>query len=90
MPFEVVVDSKYKPINKKSLVNPANKKQCFTDSGLSEIKLKIYRHKEKRYYYYIIDAKQSGLNDCFKDDKTGIYSIDYISNLEKPGEFKCL
>ena len=84
--FDKIVNSKYKPINKNSLVNPANNKQCFTSSGLGVISVSIYRIKEVYSYYYKIDKNSPGFNNCFE------HTTDsrYISNLEKPGEFKCL
>ena len=81
--FDKIVNSKYKPINKNSLVNPANNKQCFTSSGLGAISVKIYRIKEVHSYYYKIDKSSSGFNRCFE------HTTGYISNLENPESFTC-
>lgn len=117
-----VVNSRYEPIKKNQLVNPANNKKCFKDNkidpntnevvdGLKEIEVIIYRESlvldnngtttdidddvlETRAYFYKIDKKQSGFNECFENftvvDKDGNeIDANYISNLESPETFVC-
>jgi prepilin-type N-terminal cleavage/methylation domain-containing protein len=71
--FSEVINSKYKPITQKDLVNPANEMKC---RNASLININVYRDKDF-VYYYSIDKSQF---DCLK--QTG-----KISNL--PEGFDC-
>ena len=86
--FEDVIKSKFKPIKADQLVNPANNKSCVPSGGVAGIQVIIYRNDNSSYYYKI--AKNS-LNGCFKYtiSATASDSINYISNLEDPGNFVC-
>lgn len=93
--FEEIVNSKYRPINKKSLVNPANKKRCYSSTnGVKDILVTIYRDKKTFKYYYKIDKSlfASEPDDvCFNNYTKGntFDKNNYISNLTEPGYFLC-
>lgn len=72
--FKSVIDSEYKPITQKDLVNPANDEKICRDASL--IPINIYRDADYVYYYSV---DKSGF-DCLLDD--GV-----ISNL--PEGFVC-
>ena len=63
--FQSVIDSDYKPITQKELVNPANKdKNNFKCNNANTISINIYRD-DDLIYYYEVDKSQFG---CLNTD----------------------
>lgn len=63
--FETIIDSSYKPITEKDLINPANETKCYIRTIIT-----IYRD-DDYVYYYEITAEQVESMDCLKYyDKT--------------------
>lgn len=48
--FQAVIDSEFKPITQKDLINPSNKKKC---NSASNIPITIYRDSDYVYYYSV-------------------------------------
>ena len=73
--FQSVIDSEYKPIGQKDLVNPADKeKNC---ANASDIEITIYRDSDY-VYYYSVDKSEF---DCLKNIGGDYESV--ITNLPK-------
>ena len=76
--FNDVINSKYKPISEKDLVNPANEKvTCNKDAVIN-----IYRD-EDYVYYYSVNKSEFGclLNNSSKEKDDGTKYSNVISNL---------
>ena len=67
--FQSVIDSEYKPITQKDLVNPADEEKTCKDA--SYITINIYRD-EDYVYYYSVDMGDFG---CLN------HNVDVVSNL---------
>ena len=77
--FQAVIDSEYRPIDQKDLINPADKNVAC--SNALNIEITIYRD-DDYVYYYKVDKNEFG---CLKNIG-GEYS-EIISNL--PEGFSC-
>lgn len=75
--FDEVINSEYKPITQKDLVNPANKDVVCSDA--SDIDINIYKD-DDYVYYYSIDKSEFG---CLLNTNVDNGQSLVISNLPK-------
>ena len=64
-----ITEADVKLVDKNDLINPANKKQCFTSANPS---IKVYKDEDFVYYYYL-DLK--GNNNCDITENTIITNL---------------